>query len=193
MNDYKFKIGELVTGVFRGQALYNKIGKIVSRKYDNGIIVYTLLDNKCVWFEEELKKFNREEADFDFTFKDVQKIIQEGETYLNIDLYSDLKSISKVNGKLKITISSNPSSREITLDDCKFELQERKHPYYICDVEHAEGGKVYRFKTSVGCLLGDIVVCDTIMGKSYGKVVNITKQYLTEKESKKYKSILKKL
>lgn len=45
----------------------------------------------------------------------------------------------------------------------------------IYGVEHAQGGKLYDFISDEELSIGDFVVCDTCMGKSYGVVKKIEK------------------
>lgn len=69
----------------------------------------------------------------------------------------------------------------------RFVLEEKRTPTVIYNVEHSEGGKLYSFLSDDKLEVGDFVVCNTSMGRSYGRVKSIATEDKTEEELKKYK------
>lgn len=62
----------------------------------------------------------------------------------------------------------------------------------VYQVEHLVGGKLYDFLSNESNLrVGDMVVCNTIKGKTYGRIIRIISRLEEEKEIKKYKKIKK--
>lgn len=68
---------------------------------------------------------------------------------------------------------------------------EQKQKYIVYMIEHAVGGKKYSFISTDSLKIGDIVLCDTTQGATYGKVVDVELVELTEKKYKKLKSVKK--
>ena len=72
-------------------------------------------------------------------------------------------------------------------------IREPQHEYVVYKVEHAVNGKQYKFISDDLLKIGDMVICDTSQGKSYGKVVDIKYIWDTEKgfNQRGYKTIKK--
>ena len=71
----------------------------------------------------------------------------------------------------------------------RFKFQEPKKQYTLFEVIHALGGKYYTFRASDNENLKprDFVICDTSMGKTFGRVAGSITKELTEKEYMEYK------
>ncbi|WP_052406370.1 hypothetical protein [Clostridium culturomicium] len=71
----------------------------------------------------------------------------------------------------------------------RFKFQEPKKQYTLFEVIHAVGGKHYTFRASDNENLKprDFVICDTPMGKTFGRVAGSITKELTEKEYLEYK------
>lgn len=71
----------------------------------------------------------------------------------------------------------------------RFKFQEPKKQYTLFEVIHAVGGKHYTFRASDNENLKprDFVICDTSMGKTFGRVAGSITKELTEKEYMEYK------
>lgn len=129
----------------------------------------------------------------EFTFEEVIARIKEGEVYQN-----SLSSISKIDGCIEV-VSINRSGRTIPkgeeytvrFETNNYKLVPQKNNYLLFEVEHQEGGKRYLFRSDCNYNLGDIVICQTSLGKSYGKIVYKVIKELTEEEFKAYKPIIK--
>ncbi|RKI45794.1 hypothetical protein D7V67_15640 [Clostridium paraputrificum] len=128
-----------------------------------------------------------------FTFEEVIARIKEGEVYQN-----SLSSISKIDGCIEV-VSINRSGRTVPkgeeyivrFETNNYKLVPQKNNYLLFEVEHQEGGKRYLFRSDCNYNLGDIVICQTSLGKSYGKIVYKVIKELTEEEFKAYKPIIK--
>lgn len=69
-----------------------------------------------------------------------------------------------------------------------------KHTRWIktYKVEHSLGGKLYTFVSSCDNIkIGDMVVCDTTKGKTYGRVMHIDNVLVRQEDEMQYKSIYK--
>ena len=140
------------------------------------------------WTDEDLELYVEE-----FTFEEVIARIKEGEVYQN-----SLSSISKIDGCIEV-VSINRSGRTIPkgeeytvrFETNNYKLVPQKNNYLLFEVEHQEGGKRYLFRSDCNYNLGDIVICQTSLGKSYGKIVYKVIKELTEEEFKAYKPIIK--
>lgn len=140
------------------------------------------------WTDEDLELYVEE-----FTFEEVIARIKEGEVYQN-----SLSSISKIDGCIEV-VSINrsgctiPKGEEYTVrfETNNYKLVPQKNNYLLFEVEHQEGGKRYLFRSDCNYNLGDIVICQTSLGKSYGKIVYKVIKELTEEEFKAYKPIIK--
>lgn len=140
------------------------------------------------WTDEDLELYVEE-----FTFGEVIARIKEGEVYQN-----SLSSISKIDGCIEV-VSINRSGRTIPkgeeytvrFETNNYKLVPQKNNYLLFEVEHQEGGKRYLFRSDCNYNLGDIVICQTSLGKSYGKIVYKVIKELTEEEFKAYKPIIK--
>lgn len=187
----KFKVGDKVTGTNSYQRMYGIEDTIAEIK--NGLCGtrYRLKNfGDSWWWEEELKLVK---AKTEFTFEEVIASIQEGEVYQN-----SLSSISKVDGCIEV-VSTNRSGRTIPkgeeyivrFETNNYKLVPQKNNYLLFVVEHQEGGKRYLFRSDCNYNLGDIVICQTKLGKSYGKIVYKVIKELTEEEFKAYKPIIK--
>jgi hypothetical protein len=138
---------------------------------------------------EDFELIEKEE----FTFEEVIARIKEGEVYQN-----SLSSISKIDGCIEV-VSINRSGRTIPkgeeytvrFETNNYKLVPQKNNYLLFEVEHQEGGKRYLFRSDCNYNLGDIVICQTSLGKSYGKIVYKVIKELTEEEFKAYKPIIK--
>lgn len=134
---------------------------------------------------EDFELIEKEE----FTFEEVIARIKEGEVYEGIGIYNTKKiSKSKVYG---LEIRFNLSADYILPSAHKYRLVQQKNNYLLFEVEHQEGGKRYLFRSDCNYNLGDIVICQTSLGKSYGKIVYKVIKELTEEEFKAYKPIIK--
>ncbi|WP_404989322.1 hypothetical protein [Clostridium culturomicium] len=71
----------------------------------------------------------------------------------------------------------------------RFKLREPKKQYTLFEIVHAVGGKHYTFRASDNENLKprDFVICDTSMGKTFGRVAGTFTKELTEKEYMEYK------
>lgn len=71
----------------------------------------------------------------------------------------------------------------------RFKLREPKKQYTLFEIVHAVEGKHYTFRASNNENLKprDFVICDTSMGKTFGRVVGSITKELTEKEYMEYK------
>lgn len=187
----KFKVGDKVTGTNSYQKMYGIEDTIAEIK--NGLCGtrYRLKNfGDSWWWEEELKLVK---AKTEFTFEEVIASIQEGEVYQN-----SLSSISKIDGCIEV-VSINRSGRTIPkgeeytvrFETNNYKLVPQKNNYLLFEVEHQEGGKRYLFRSDCNYNLGDIVTCQTSLGKSYGKIVYKVIKELTEEEFKAYKPIIK--
>lgn len=140
------------------------------------------------WTDEDLELYVEE-----FTFEEVIARIKEGEVYQN-----SLSSISKIDGCIEV-VSINRSGRTVPkgeeyivrFETNNYKLVPQKNNYLLFEVEHQEGGKRYLFRSDCNYNLGDIVICQTSLGKSYGKIVYKVIKELTEEEFKAYKPIIK--
>ena len=140
------------------------------------------------WTDEDLELYVEE-----FTFGEVIARIKEGEVYQN-----SLSSISKIDGCIEV-VSINRSGRTIPkgeeytvrFETNNYKLVPQKNNYLLFEVEHQEGGKRYLFRSDCNYNLGDIVICQTSLGKSYGKIVYKVIKEHTEEEFKAYKPIIK--
>lgn len=130
----------------------------------------------------------------EFSFEEVIARIKEGETYEHKDGF-----ICKNNGIIEVVCHNLISSPSITTEAVKirftnkhhFKLVEPKNTYLLYDVEHHEGGKRFAFRCDGVISRKNLVLCNTIKGKSYGKVVDVREVKLTQKEYMAYKEILK--
>lgn len=188
----KFKVGDKVTGVNLHQCMYGEKARVIKIVNFCGKTGY-ILDEfpKIKWWEDELKLI--EPATTEFTFEEVIARIKEGEVYQN-----SLSSISKIDGCIEV-VSINRSGRTVPkgeeyivrFETNNYKLVPQKNNYLLFEVEHQEGGKRYLFRSDCNYNLGDIVICQTSLGKSYGKIVYKVIKELTEEEFKAYKPIIK--
>lgn len=175
------------------QEMNGMIGEIVAL-YDRYALVNLIFHwtKRSIIFgnsETTLQLLNQTE----FTFEEVIARIKEGEVYQN-----SLSSISKIDGCIEVT-SINRSERTIPkgeeyivrFETNNYKLVPQKNNYLLFVVEHQEGGKRYLFRSDCNYDLGDIVICKTKLGKSYGKIVYKVIKELTEEEFKAYKPIIK--
>lgn len=183
----KFKVGDKVTGTNSYQKMYGIEDTIAEIKNGSCGTRYRLKNfGDSWWWEEELKLV---EAKTEFTFEEVISRIQEGEVYEGIGIYNTKKiSKSKVYG---LEIRFNLSADYILPSAHKYKLVQQKKAYQLYEVEHQENGKRYLFRSMLKKNIGEMVVCDTKFGKSYGQVVNKVTKELTEEEYKAYKLIIK--
>lgn len=183
----KFKVGDKVTGTNSYQKMYGIEDTIAEIKNGSCGTRYRLKNfGDSWWWEEELKLV---EAKTEFTFEEVISRIKEGEVYEGIGIYNTKKiSKSKVYG---LEIRFNLSADYILPSAHKYRLVQQKNNYLLFEVEHQEGGKRYLFRSDCNYNLGDIVICQTSLGKSYGKIVYKVIKELTEEEFKAYKPIIK--
>ena len=184
----KFKVGDKVTGAKSYQRMYGIEDTISEIKNGSCGTRYRLKNfGDSWWWDEELKLV---EAKAEFTFEEVIARIKEGEVYVPLDKSYATKSIAKRNsGNIIITFHKR-------VDGCvptytKYKLVPQKNNYLLFEVEHQEGGKRYLFRSDCDYNLGDIVICQTSLGKSYGKIVYKVIKELTEEEFKAYKPIIK--
>ena len=72
-------------------------------------------------------------------------------------------------------------------------IREPQNEYVVYKVEHAVGGKQYKFISDDLLKIDDMVICDTSQGQSYGKIVDIKYIWDTEKgfNQRGYKTIKK--
>lgn len=120
----------------------------------------------------------------------VQKLISEGYEYHYYEIYPIIYSS---------TIYKQFSAMELDEDMCKlhkfanekevdkFLGIETKTEVKIYQVEHTVGGNLYDFISDDEQFKNRIVVCDTIKGETYGKIINVFTKNVTEEELKKYK------
>lgn len=122
-----------------------------------------------------------------FTFEEVIARIQEGEVYENI-LNNRTKRIIGRDGYVSLEFTGD---YQILGTHRKYKLVPQKKEYQLYEVEHQENGKRHLFRSMLKKNIGEMVVCDTKFGKSYGQVVNKVTKELTEEEYKAYKLIIK--
>lgn len=135
------------------------------------------------WTDEDLELYVEE-----FTFEEVIARIKKGEVYRGTG-GSTVDEITKKNTEIRISICRPQTGIVPTMQ--KYKLVPQKNNYLLFEVEHQEGGKRYLFRSDCNYNLGDIVICQTSLGKSYGKIVYKVIKELTEEEFKAYKPIIK--
>lgn len=133
---------------------------------------------------EDFELIEKEE----FTFEEVIARIKKGEVYRGTG-GSTVDEITKKNTEIRISICRPQTGIVPTMQ--KYKLVPQKNNYLLFEVEHQEGGKRYLFRSDCNYNLGDIVICQTSLGKSYGKIVYKVIKELTEEEFKAYKPIIK--
>lgn len=124
----------------------------------------------------------------EFTFKEVIARIKEGEVYENIDDSFRTRRIIEKGGWISIEYEGN---YKFLGTDGTYKLVSQKKTYTLYEVEHQEGGKRYLFRSLLKRNVGEMVVCDTKFGRSYGQVVEKKIKELTDKEYEEYKLIIK--
>lgn len=197
----KFKVGDKVIFT-RGNYEYIEKGAIgtldIVDNNDNTVFAYwnkarvNSMGNKSWWADFKYIELVKEKNEF--TFEEVIARIKEGETYEHKEGF-----IIKNNGIIEVVCHNLISSPPITTEAVKirftnkhhFKLVEPKKTYLLYDVEHQEGGKRFAFRCDGVPLKGDLVLCNTIKGKSYGKIVGVREIKLTQKEYMAYKEIIK--
>lgn len=188
----KFKVGDKVTGTYNFQKMYRIEDTIAEIKTSACGTRYRLKNfGDSWWWDEELRLLEKAKAEF--TFEEVIARIKEGEVYEN-----GSSSITKENGCIGILISNNcdkdiPKGKKFVIgfEGPNYRLVPQKKEYHLYEVEHQEDGKRYLFRSMLKKNIGEMVVCDTKFGKSYGQVVNKVTKELTEEEYKAYKLIIK--
>lgn len=187
-DERKFKVGDVVTGVDKYKRLYGKKAQIISVGYDDyDKQGYRVANNDLLWYDNELKLY--EEPQTEFTFQEVIARNVPGIYECCVSIARLKKVEIKEDGRILITASKNVENEFAVPDYYKFKLQEPKKLYVLCEVIHAVRGKEYTFRPKEGYELvpHDWVVCDTKMGKSYGKVIGTITKELTEEEYLEYK------
>lgn len=183
----KFKVGDKVTGVNLNQCMYGEKARVIKIVNFCGMTGYILDEFPVIkWWEDELKLI--EPATTEFTFEEVIARIKEGEVYRGTG-GSTVDEITKKNTEILIDISISQTGIVPTMQ--KYKLVPQKKECQLYEVEHKEGGKRYLFRSMLKKNIGEMVVCDTKFGKSYGQVVNKVTKELTEEEYKAYKLIIK--
>lgn len=134
----------------------------------------------------------------EFTFDEVINTIEEGDVYSN-----DTIAIKKLVGNIQIQHLSKIDEVYIgKLKDQYFTLNidlgikyklvsSTRTIRYLHEVEHKENGPRYLFRTDLPMKEGNIVICDTKFGKTYGKVVGHIKVRLQYDDFLQYKEIIK--
>lgn len=183
----KFKVGDKVTGVNLNQCMYGEKARVIKIVNFCGMTGYILDEFPMIkWWEDELKLI--EPATEEFTFEEVIARIKKGEIYRGTG-GSTVDEITKKNTEIRISICRPQTGIIPTMQ--KYKLVPQKNNYLLFEVEHQEGGKRYLFRSDCNYNLGDIVICQTSLGKSYGKIVYKVIKELTEEEFKAYKPIIK--
>lgn len=202
-DEHKFKVGDKVVlkcGIpWKHGVQFRTVEKYIRDGYSlfNGI--------GAVWYDHELKLYEEpqpkeftlyEEPQTEFTFQEVIERIKPGDIYSCTDFAFNLKNIVCLdNCNIRIDFANHYLNCcndyeyiVVSSSDAKFKLQPKKY-YVLCEVIHAVRGKEYTFRPKEGYELvpHDWVVCDTKMGKNFGKVIGIITKELTEEEYKQYK------
>lgn len=195
----KFKVGDLVRvkeglqgGEYYGDLYFNhdmanftglcfKVKSVVDNEGE-----YTLEGTDDWRFSDAMLESVKNKAER--TFLEVLSCIQNGEEWQNIKDDCNINSITCNDGIIHVDFDAMIGSFDFrTKDIARFVLLEEKMPVTIYYVEHAQCGKAYSFLSDDKLEVGDFVVCDTIMGRSYGKVKDITIENKTEEEFEKLK------
>lgn len=154
---------------------------------DNGV---TYGDNtrNCV---DGRKLIEWDITDKEFTFEEVVARIKNGEVYEPVDTKWSTKAIRKVAGE--IWIENNRKSELLIVGALRYRLREKLKKYRVVTVEHKENGKGYEFISDISLKRGDMVVCDTRHGKTFGRVLKSELIELTREQAKEYKKIIKRV
>lgn len=146
---------------------------VVTNSVDNVVIVCGDGDN---WSEDDIRVRN---AIRFLTYNKVEIIMHKiGKTQFLKNIF---KEVSK----------EFPIKYYESLDGQDIFGKEQCVPVNIYGVEHALNGKLYDFVSDTNDLkIGDMVICTTIKGESYGRIAQISKRKEEIKEIKKYKKII---
>lgn len=150
------------------------------------------------WYKKEGYEIVEYEKQTEFTFQEVIASIKPGELYVECVKNEPFQVTVSINSAGRIALNCFKDERPYMLTpsngfsiskDTKFELYEKVNKYILFEVVHAVGGKHYTFRASDNENLKprDFVICDTSMGKTFGRVVGSITKELTEKEYMEYK------
>lgn len=146
------------------------------------------------WYKQngcEVVEYTSEKKQTEFTFQEVIARNIPG-VYVCTDKGLRIEYVViNENGGVSIKANySNLINSTISIPGyARFKFQEPKKQYTLFEVIHALGGKYYTFRASDNENLKprDFVICDTSMGKTFGRVAGSITKELTEKEYMEYK------
>lgn len=143
------------------------------------------------WYKKEGYEIVEYEKQTEFTFQEVIARNVPG-VYVCTDkgLRIEYVVITENGGvSIKANYSNLINSTIAIPGYARFKFQEPKKQYTLFEVIHALGGKYYTFRASDNENLKprDFVICDTSMGKTFGRVAGSITKELTEKEYLEYK------
>ncbi|WP_404988133.1 hypothetical protein [Clostridium culturomicium] len=153
------------------------------------------------WYKKagyEIVEYTSEKKQTELTFQEVIASIKPGELYVECVKNEPFQVTVSINSAGRIALNCFKDERPYMLTtsngfsiskDTKFELYEKVNKYILFEVVHAVGGKHYTFRASDNENLKprDFVICDTSMGKTFGRVAGSITKELTEKEYMEYK------
>lgn len=153
------------------------------------------------WYEKngyKIVEYTSEKKQTEFTFQEVIASIKPGELYVECVKNEPFQVTVSINSAGRIALNCFKDERPYMLTpsngfsiskDTKFELYEKVNKYTLFEIVHAVGGKHYTFRASDNENLKprDFVICDTSMGKTFGRVAGTFTKELTEKEYMEYK------
>lgn len=146
------------------------------------------------WYKQngcEIVEYTSEKKQTEFTFQEVIARNVPG-VYVCTDKGLRIKYVV-INENGGVSIKANYSNLiNSTLGIpgyARFKLRESKKQYTLFEIVHAVGGKHYTFRASGNENLKprNFVICDTSIGKTFGRVAGTFTKELTEKEYMEYK------
>lgn len=157
--------------------------------------------SNVLWYKKkgyEIVEYTSEKKQTEFTLQEVIARIKPGEFYVECVKNEPFQVTVSINSAGRIALNCFKGERPYMLTtsngfsiskDTKFELYEKVNKYILFEVVHAVGGKHYTFRASDNENLKprDFVICDTSMGKIFGRVAGSITKELTEKEYMEYK------
>lgn len=126
-----------------------------------------------------------------YTFKEVIERIEAGEEYVNTNKYLRLEKIAKSGNVIYFSGVFINNQSFCTHENQTFRLVEPKKLEQVYFVEHKQGGEQYSFLSDENLAVGDLVICDTKYGRTYGRVRDVKTLELSQETILAYKKCWK--
>lgn len=177
MKKGKFKIGDKVVlpdgNTWIGKVPYRTIERYGNARGQRGYY----LDGGCaIWFDDELELYVDPNECIKKDVLTIEEIIllKDDIVYRNINSTDNVKSVQSLkDGSLRIEYANTHWNAIRFKSGAKFKAPEETVQVKICYIEHTKNGKLYDFIEDKSSFVrdGDLVVCNTRYGNSYGRCI----------------------